>query len=243
MTDYGFVNLSDNTLNTQYPLGPLPYQIEAWDGDHHNLQDLDAVNSGLGYTGLGAYPVTYLVPEFDPTMQTLSDTYVYVINNDKTITATQNIRNLTSSELQTNLINAKNTKLQAVRNKMDSVINNGAVFKSKTMQIDLASRTTIDGAALLATLFNLQCSANKIDPTGNLRWADPDHDFAWISEDNTSLNMDAPTVVLFGKCVAVYYSKIVSTAREMKNFVLNLDNINEVNNFDENQNWPSPIIG
>lgn len=51
---------------------------------------------------------------------------------------------------------------------------------------------------------------------GDLRWADPDQDFAWVALDNTSVPMDAQTVYAFGQAVAVWKARHIRAARTIK---------------------------
>lgn len=51
---------------------------------------------------------------------------------------------------------------------------------------------------------------------GDLRWANPDEDFAWIAEDNSLVPMDAPTVVAFGKAAAARKLQLIQAARALK---------------------------
>jgi hypothetical protein len=133
---------------------------------------------------------------------------------------------------------AVNVKINAVYNYFNALINKGVVYQNKIIQIDDKSRLSISAAALMATI----AINNKVGDQNNYRWVDPDVDFGWIAEDNTVINMDAPTCVAFGLLIAQYYTKLVFNARFLKNTILNLQNINEVQNFDFNTGWPLNIV-
>jgi hypothetical protein len=51
---------------------------------------------------------------------------------------------------------------------------------------------------------------------GDLRWADPDADFAWITADNSLMPMDAQTAVELGKAWAAYKERLIFAARALK---------------------------
>ena len=143
---------------------------------------------------------------------------------------------LTLSQLQTQ-------KCAAIDNYRDTIVNNGATYKGKVFQIDSASRANIDAGSLLASLAIQNMTANKITITDNLRWTNPNVDFGWIAEDNSILSLDAPSMIQFGQTMAGYYTELIFTARGIKNAINNLTTLDEVNNFDITQNWPSSTIG
>lgn len=51
---------------------------------------------------------------------------------------------------------------------------------------------------------------------GDLRWADPDQDFAWIASDNTLVAMDAIQFVEFARAAAAWHSEHMRRARQLK---------------------------
>lgn len=51
---------------------------------------------------------------------------------------------------------------------------------------------------------------------GNLRWADPAADFAWIATDNALVPMDAPTMVAFSNAAKLWVARHTYAARALK---------------------------
>lgn len=85
-------------------------------------------------------------------------------------------------------------------------------FSGKSFQLDPASqgRITAMGAdARFAVLGGAQ--------PGDLRWADPDTDFAWIAADNTVLPMDAQTMVEFSSAAKLWVMTHTFIGRAIKN--------------------------
>lgn len=52
---------------------------------------------------------------------------------------------------------------------------------------------------------------------GDLRWADPNADFLWVAQDNSSVPMDAQTTLAFAKTAAEWKAKHIYAARQLKN--------------------------
>lgn len=73
------------------------------------------------------------------------------------------------------------------------------------------SAENIAGAATLA----LAAMTLGAQP-GNLRWANPNRDFAWIASDNTLVTMDAQTVLAFGMHAADTKAAHIYAARLIK---------------------------
>lgn len=51
---------------------------------------------------------------------------------------------------------------------------------------------------------------------GDLRWADPDEDFAWIAADNSRVPMDAQTVIELGKAASLHRSRHTFAGSDIK---------------------------
>ncbi len=97
----------------------------------------------------------------------------------------------------------------------DRRINGGFSFGDARFQSAASDRENIMGAATLAMAY----LAAGGDPD-DLRWADPDKDFGWIIEDNSTMPMTAPmTVALFQAGVA-FKAALTFHARDTKDAVL-----------------------
>ncbi|MFV1942747.1 DUF4376 domain-containing protein [Pseudomonas luteola] len=93
----------------------------------------------------------------------------------------------------------------------DRRIDSGIEFNGVMYQTRVGDRENIAGMAQLAFMA-IQEGAQE----GELRWANPDEDFAWIAEDNSLVPMDAPTVVAFGKEAAARKLQLIKAARALK---------------------------
>ncbi|MDH0337595.1 hypothetical protein [Metapseudomonas otitidis] len=51
---------------------------------------------------------------------------------------------------------------------------------------------------------------------GDLRWSDPDEDFAWIAADNSRVPMDAHTVIELGKAALAHRSRCTFAGSDLK---------------------------
>ena len=109
----------------------------------------------------------------------------------------------------------------------DRRIGLGFKFRGKVFQADL---TRIAPAMSAATAAVLNGATD-----GDLHWSDPDRDFGWIALDNTTLTMDARTVIMFGQAASAHVSAHVMAARAIK------DDISEGKVIDINDDslWPS----
>lgn len=85
------------------------------------------------------------------------------------------------------------------------------LFNGKMFQRDSKSLDRITGAATLAGF----AIANGAQP-GDLRWANPDRDFGWISSDDTVVPMDAQTTFQFGQVAASIETSIVFAAKALR---------------------------
>jgi hypothetical protein len=84
------------------------------------------------------------------------------------------------------------------------------VFQSRP-----ADRENIAGASTAA----LASIILGTGTAGNLRWADPDNDFAWIAADNSLIPMDAPTMFAFGQATMAHKQRHIFAARAIKDMV------------------------
>lgn len=93
----------------------------------------------------------------------------------------------------------------------DRRIDSGVEFNGVTFQSRATDRENIAGAAQLAFMAVVGGAQG-----GDLRWASPDRDFAWIASDNSLVPMDAPTVVAFGKAAAERKEALIFAGRQIK---------------------------
>ena len=86
-------------------------------------------------------------------------------------------------------------------------------FKFGGVEYDfgLVDRTRIDKAKT-----NAMAAIELGAQPGNLRWADPDFDFGWITAANGFTLMDAQTTLAFGLAAAAWEGKLIVAARNLK---------------------------
>ncbi|MDB1109698.1 DUF4376 domain-containing protein [Pseudomonas extremaustralis] len=90
-------------------------------------------------------------------------------------------------------------------------IDAGVEFQGVMFQSRSTDRENIAGAAQLG--FMAVVAGAQL---GDLRWSNPDQDFAWIASDNSLVPMDAQTAVSFGKVAAERKQGLIFAARQLK---------------------------
>lgn len=93
----------------------------------------------------------------------------------------------------------------------DRRIDAGVEFQGVLFQSRMTDRENIAGAAQLGFMAVVAGAES-----GDLRWSNPDQDFAWIASDNSLVPMDAQTVVAFGKAAAERKQALIFAARQLK---------------------------
>lgn len=99
----------------------------------------------------------------------------------------------------------------AIDAQRDKRIDAGVMFGGVVFQSRATDRENIAGAAQLGFM----AMVSGAQP-GDLRWSNPDQDFAWIASDNSLVPMDAQTVVAFGKAAAERKQALIFAARQLK---------------------------
>lgn len=101
--------------------------------------------------------------------------------------------------------------LDGIRAERDRRLAADFLFQGVLFQRDPTSLARITGAATLAGF-----AVGAGSPPGNLRWANPNQDFAWIASDNTVVTMDAQTAFAFGQAAAAVETAIVFAAKTLR---------------------------
>lgn len=102
-------------------------------------------------------------------------------------------------------------RLEGVRQERDRRLKADFTFNGVQYQRDPVSLQRITGAATLAG-FAIASGAK----VGNLRWANPDRDFVWISSDDTPVPMDAQTCFAFGQAAANVETSLILAAKVLR---------------------------
>ena len=110
----------------------------------------------------------------------------------------------------------------------DRRIDAGVTFDDVLYQSKTTDRENIAGAAQMAFM----AVVGGAQP-GDLRWSNPDQDFAWICAENTLVPMDAQTVVEFGRTAALRKSDLIYAGRTLKD----MPEIPE--NYNDDAWWPA----
>jgi hypothetical protein len=93
----------------------------------------------------------------------------------------------------------------------DRRINGGFAFEGVQYQSRDTDRENIAGAAQLGFMAIVAGAQ-----AGDLRWHGGSSDFQWIALDNSRVDMDAQTVVEFGKAAATYKQELVFAGSNLK---------------------------
>ena len=88
----------------------------------------------------------------------------------------------------------------------------GFTFRAALIQSDPASLSNIDGAVTMA----VAAMAGGGGASGDYRWHGGSQDFAWITEDNQTLLLDAPGVVQMGQTALQHKNRLYRIARRLK---------------------------
>lgn len=103
------------------------------------------------------------------------------------------------------------SRLEGIRRERDRRLKADFTFNGVQYQRDPVSLQRITGAATLAG-FAIAAGAQ----VGNLRWANADRDFVWISSDDTPVTMDAQTCFAFGQAAAKVETDLILAAKALR---------------------------
>ena len=132
-----------------------------------------------------------------------------------------------SSETDLLVYTAPAITTDQVHTERDRRIDAGFTFQGHVFDCDAASRQNISGAAALALGATMQGAL-----VGDLRWNGAADDFAWLTQANTAVTMDAQTVFAFGAAAAEHVRTHIFAARALKNTApIPID-------FDTDSHWP-----
>jgi hypothetical protein len=101
-------------------------------------------------------------------------------------------------------------------------------FGGNTFQSDPESQRNI-----IAMGANAKFAVLLGSPVGNLRWANPDTDFAWIDLDNNLVPMDAQTMASFADAATRHVMGMIMAGRALK------DQSPRAIDFKDDLHWPA----
>ena len=109
---------------------------------------------------------------------------------------------------------ARHRLVQAINAERDRRVSAGFVFQGHRFDFDQDSAANITGAGASAGIA-MALGAEQ----GNLRWADPEKDFSFLSQDNVWLPMDAHTCFAFSQAALRHKHAHIRAARSIKDTV------------------------
>lgn len=142
------------------------------------------------------------------------DVHAYEEDGSQDAVIPDDLVRMTEPEVQAHLNPVFVPTAAAVDAERDRRIDAGVEFKGVMFQSRATDRENVAGAAQLG--FMAMVGGAQL---GDLRWSNPEQDFAWIASDNTLVAMDAQTVVAFGKAAAERKQALIFAAREIKDLV------------------------
>lgn len=151
-----------------------------------------------------------------------------VTNDNDAPMRTWSIDHISDAELVAALVAAINTR-------RDQLIQGDFLFDGDLYQSRPDDQVNIQGMGVQA---QLAIAAGALE--GDLRWADPDQDFAFILSDNSTRLMDAQTMAALFQTGIAFKSALIHTARAMKDWILDPARTRaELLAYDLTAGWPA----
>ena len=184
------------SINGQYPT-PIPFRIKLADGRTRTDPSTFTVEeiASAGYTEVPDMPIV------------TSNQVVYW----STPSVEWVVRDKTQGELDAEIEN-KNRELKSfITSYRNELIEKGFMFNGVMFDSRPEDQKRISGAALLAFI-----AISQGAQIGDLLWHNQPSPFTWIAQDNTPIEMDAYTVIAFGKAAAEHERSHIFAARVLK---------------------------
>lgn len=121
------------------------------------------------------------------------------------------VRDKTSEELAAEEASKRNSLLASINSYRDELIAQGFWFNSVKYDSRPEDQKRISGAALLAFM-----AVSQGAEANNFLWHGGSEPFSWIAQDNSIVQMDAPTVIAFGQTAAEHERAHIFAARTLK---------------------------
>lgn len=121
------------------------------------------------------------------------------------------VRDKTAEELAAEESSKRNQLLDSITNHRDELIASGFWFNDVKYDSRPEDQKRISGAALLAFM-----AISQGAQANNYLWHGGSESFSWIAQDNSVVEMDAPTVISFGQTAAEHERAHIFAARALK---------------------------
>jgi hypothetical protein len=121
------------------------------------------------------------------------------------------VRDKTAEEIAVELATKKTRTLNSITGFRDELIASGFWFNGVKYDSRPEDQKRISGAALLAFM-----AVSQGAEANNYLWHGGTDPFSWIAQDNTVVQMDAPTVISFGQTAAEHERAHIFAARALK---------------------------
>lgn len=156
------------------------------------------------------------------TDEEITDAGYIAVEDKPTITSSQvlswnaetiswDVRDKTEEELLEESTEASNYRRMQINTHRDDRIASGFTFQNNIFDSRPEDQKRISGAALLAFMAILNGAQEN-----DYMWHGGQEPFAWITQTNTTVQMDAQTVVEFGKVAAEWERAHIFAARTLK---------------------------
>lgn len=127
----------------------------------------------------------------------------------------------------------KLTYVEKINKIRDVKIDGGFTWNGHVFQSRASDRENIIGSAVAA-----QLAIGQGATPGDYRWANPDSDFQWITADNSLVTLDAFDVLSMYAAGIAFKTNLTFFARAMKDEIIALDTLIELEAFDIEAGWP-----
>lgn len=187
------------SFNGQYP-GPIPFRIRLSNGmtrtDPSTFTTWEIANAGY--------------EEVDPA-PIITSTQILSWSSELVDWV---VRDKTAEELISEEIEKQNNLSNEITKHRDMLISQGFKFNDIMFDSRPEDQKRISGAALLAFI-----AISQGAPAGYYYWHGGSEPFTWIAQNNNTIEMDAYTVIEFGKAAAEHERAHIFAARALKDMI------------------------
>lgn len=177
---------------------------------HESLSDLSWTDPALGVQDCAWWPEDDQSPDLGE-FERYGDETLTPDPTRHVVVVTRAVIPWSAEEISAEQDRRRTELAAAIDAERDRRIDAGMTFGGVLYQTRPGDRENIAGKAMEAFM-----AITAGSQPGDLRWSNPDHDFAWIAEDNSLVPMDAQTVVAFGKAASAHKEAHVFAGRQLK---------------------------